>query len=283
VTFAPLSRILAGALAAGLCAGTAGLACANRTPPPPPAGPKLPEELVPQVVRSFPHDHEAFTQGLLFFEGKLYESTGLQGRSSVRRVDPESGHVEARTELAPQLFGEGLARVGGQLFQITWRDGRALVWDLGGLKKLRELSYPGEGWGLCHDGHRLIMSDGSDHLFFRDDASFARTGDVAVTRAGEPVKKLNELECVGDEVYANVWMTDNIARIDAKTGAVTGWIDASGLLSRDERLGADVLNGIAFVPERGTFFITGKLWPRMFEVRFVPRAPAPAGEKDKNP
>jgi glutamine cyclotransferase len=270
------SGVLASLLAFGLFIGSAGLACANKTPPPPAAGAAAPEELVPQVVRSFPHDREAFTQGLLFFEGKLYESTGLQGRSSLRRVDPESGHVEARSELAPQLFGEGLARVGGQLFQITWRDGRALVWDLSGLKPLRELSYPGEGWGLCHDGHRLIMSDGSDHLVFRDDASFARVGDVAVARAGEPVKNLNELECVGDVVYANIWRTDNIARIDPRTGAVTGWIDASGLLSRDERVGADVLNGIAFVPERGTFFITGKLWPRLFEVRFVPRTPATA-------
>ena len=273
---------VAGALAAVLASGVAQLACANKTAPAPlasSAAHKAPEDLVPQVVRSFPHDREAFTQGLLFFEGKLYESTGLAGRSSVRRVDPESGQVEARTELAAPLFGEGLARVGSQLFQITWRDGRAFVWDLGGFKKVRDFSYPGEGWGLCHDGRRLVMSDGSDHLTFRDADSFARTGDVAVTRGGEPVMKLNELECVGELVYANVWMTDSIARIDARTGEVTGWIDAAGLLSRDERAGADVLNGIAYVPERGTFFITGKLWPRLFEVRFVPRASPPPGEK----
>jgi glutaminyl-peptide cyclotransferase len=278
------SRTLAGALGAGLLALGAGLlalatsACANKTPAQTAAALKIPEDLVPQVVQSFPHDRQAFTQGLLLFEGKLYESTGLQGRSSLRRVDPESGVVEARVDLPPELFAEGLARVGSQLFQITWRDGRALVWELGGFKKVREHSYPGEGWGLCHDGRRLVMSDGSDRLTFRDAGTFARTGDVAVTRAGEPVKHLNELECVGDVVYANVWMDDHIARIDAKTGEVTGWIDAAGLLGRDERSGADVLNGIAYVPERGTFFITGKLWPRLFEVRFVPRSAA-TGER----
>jgi glutamine cyclotransferase len=257
-----------------LVAGIAGItapACANKTPPQaPPPGATAPEDLVPQVLHSYPHDREAFTQGLLFFDGRLYESTGLQGRSSVRRVEPESGQVEARTELPPQLFGEGLARVADQLFQITWRDGRALVWDLAGFKKVREHAYTGEGWGLCYDGHRLVMSDGSDKLTFRDPATFAATGTLAVTRAGVPVMRLNELECVGDLVYANVWMDDHIARIDVKTGQVTGWIDATGLL-RDRRGSEDVLNGIAYVPERGTFFITGKLWPLLFEVRFVPR------------
>jgi glutamine cyclotransferase len=265
-------RALAAALAAALCS-TAGLACANKSPAQAASPAKGVEDLVPQVIRSYPHDRDAFTQGLLFFEGKLYESTGLKGRSSLRRVDPESGKVETRVDLPPQLFGEGLARVGGQLVQITWTDGRALVWDLDGFKKVGEHAYPGEGWGICHDGSRLVMSDGGDHLTFRDPRSFARTGDVAVWRAGVPVKNLNELECVGDVVYANVWMDDHIARIDVKTGQVTGWIDASGLLSREERSGTDVLNGIAYVPERGTFFITGKLWPRLFEVRFVPRSP----------
>jgi glutaminyl-peptide cyclotransferase len=257
--------------AAGLALLIALGGCASKAKPPAPAPVRI-EELVPQVVASYPHDKEAFTQGLLYFDGWLYESTGLTTRSSLRRVELETGRVDQRVALEPTLFGEGLARIEGQLFQITWKDGRAFVWDLGGFKKLREHAYQGEGWGLCHDGHRLIMSDGSDKLAFRDPTTFAKHGELTVTRAGEPVRNLNELECVGDLVYANVWMDWHIARIDARTGEVTGWIDASTLLTPEERLGADVLNGIAYRPDRGTFLITGKLWPRLFEVRFVPRA-----------
>lgn len=228
------------------------------------------EELRVRVVRSFPHDRAAFTQGLLLFEGKLYESTGLHGQSSLRRVDPQSGVVESRVALEPDLFGEGLARVGGRLVQLTWQNGRALYWNLSSFKKEREVPYEGEGWGLCYDGKRLVMSDGSDRLFFRDAESFAKLGEVAVRRAGSPVRYLNELECVDGVVYANIWQDTHIARIDPGTGEVTGWIDASGLLDPGERASADVLNGIAAVPGTRNLLLTGKLWPRMFEVELVP-------------
>ncbi len=240
--------------------------CSRSTAPRPVA----PETLRLRVVRSFPHDKTAFTQGLVAFDSKLYESTGLEGRSSVRRVDPESGVVEAETVLDPKLFGEGLARVGDRLYQLTWQNGKVLVWGLTTLKKERELAYTGEGWGLCFDGHLLVMSDGSDRLTFRDPDTFATVRDVVVRRAGEPVRQLNELECVDGLVYANIWQQAVIARIDARTGDVTGWIDASGLLTKDEAMGADVFNGIAQIPGTRRFYVTGKLWPRLFEVEVVP-------------
>ncbi len=247
--------------------GLAGGACAKpqaKSPQP------MVELLSARVVRSFPHDRGAFTQGLLFWGGKLYESTGLVGQSSLRRVDAESGVVEKQVAIEAPLFAEGLARVGGQLFQLSWRNGRALVWNLNSFTKEREFAYAGEGWGLCFDGKRLVMSDGSDRLTFRDPETFAKTGELAVRRAGQPVGNLNELECVGGLVYANIWQDQAIARVDQRTGEVTGWIDASALLSVEERAGTDVLNGIAFWPERGRFVVTGKLWPRAFEVEFVP-------------
>jgi glutaminyl-peptide cyclotransferase len=231
---------------------------------------RVAEELRVRVVKSFPHDRAAFTQGLLFFEGKLYESTGINGASSLRRVDPESGTVEAVVHLERELFGEGLARVGGRLIQLTWQNGRALYWNLSTFKKEREVSYDGEGWGLCFDGKRLVMSNGSDRLHFRDPESFALMGEVTVRRAGSSVHMLNELECVDGAVYANVWQDTHIARIDPASGEVTAWIDASGLLSPEERPGTDVLNGIAAVPGSRNFLLTGKLWPRAFEVELVP-------------
>jgi glutamine cyclotransferase len=231
------------------------------------------EKLRLKVVRTFPHDPSAFTQGLLFYQGSFYESTGLYGRSSLRRVDPESGVVEHRVDLPADLFGEGVTRVDGRLVQITWQNRRALVWNLATLRKEKEISYQGEGWGLCFDGRRLIMSDGSDRLALRDPESFTRVGEIVVRRAGQPVRNLNELECVEGVVYANVWQDSHIARIDARTGEVTGWIDASGLLAPQEARAADVLNGIAYLPASGHLAVTGKLWPRIFEVEIVPDVP----------
>jgi glutamine cyclotransferase len=229
-----------------------------------------------KVVRTFPHDPRAFTQGLLFFEGKFYESTGLYGRSSLRRVDPDSGVVERAVDLPASLFGEGVARVGGRLVQLTWQNKRALVWNLATLSKEREISYQGEGWGLCFDGRHLIMSDGSATLVLRDPEGFAKVSEVVVRRAGQPLRNLNELECVEGMVYANVWQDSHIARIDARTGDVTGWIDASGLLAPEEARVADVLNGIAYLPATGHLVVTGKLWPRIFEVEIVPAVPPTA-------
>jgi glutamine cyclotransferase len=272
--WAPMLAPMSPLRAATLLALTACACRSEATRPSAPAAHST-EELRVRVLRTLPHDRRAFTQGLLIFEGKVYESTGLLHESTVRRVDPDSGTVEARVALDPDLFGEGLARVGGHLVQLTWKNGRAIYWSLSTLMKEREVPYEGEGWGLCYDGRRLVMSDGSDKLFFRDPESFAKTGEVSVRRAGAPVLNLNELECVDGVVYANIWQDTHIVRIDPATGEVTGWIDASNLLSPDDRAGADVLNGIAAIPGSRNFLITGKLWPHAFEVELVPATSAP--------
>lgn len=223
-----------------------------------------------KVLAEHPHDPGAFTQGLLWYRGKLFESTGLFGQSGVRRSDPQTGVVELVTSVSADLFGEGLADVNGELIQLTWKNGKALYWDLMTLKPIKQLDYTGEGWGLCFDGTRLVMSDGSDRLTFRDPKTFAETGHVEVRKEGTPVRNLNELECVDGQVFANIWQYDYIARIDPETGNVTGWIDASNLLTPADRRGTDVLNGIAYVPQTKRFLLTGKNWPKLFEVQFVP-------------
>ena len=223
------------------------------------------ERLRVRVIRSTAHDPAAFTQGLIWHDGQLFESTGQYGRSSLRQVDPTTGQVVRQVPVRGQLFGEGLALVGKRLIQLTWRSGTALVWDLTSFRHIESYSYQGEGWGLCFDGTRLVMSDGSDQLTFRDPETFAETGTIAITSAGRPVQMLNELECVDGSVYANVWQTERIVQIDPDRGIVTAEIDASGLL--DGPL-PEVLNGIAHVPATDRFFITGKLWPRIFEVEF---------------
>jgi glutaminyl-peptide cyclotransferase len=236
-----------------------------------PPSPKGPEQLRVRVVSTRPHDTGAYTQGLVWDQGTLYESDGMYSESSLRQVDPGTGEVKRQIKVPDRYFAEGLALVGDQLFQLTWQEGTAFVYRAKDFAKVREVSYQGEGWGLCHDGKRLIMSDGSDRLTFRDPESFSVLGSVQVRQAGTPVDKLNELECVDGVVYANVWMTEKILRIDPATGEVTAVINASGLLSpADYQAGAEVLNGIAWMPETKTFLITGKHWPLMFEVEFVP-------------
>jgi glutamine cyclotransferase len=239
------------------------------TAPPAVASPVRPiEHLGVHVLKTHPHDVASYTQGLLWYQGKLFESAGQYGRSDLREIDPETGAVRRRVALPGNVFGEGLALVGTRLFQLTWREGVAFSWDLATFAKGPEFRYAGEGWGLCFDGKRLIRSDGTDVLTFHDAATFAETGRLSVRREGQPVFYLNELECVGSEVYANVYQTDEIVRIDAATGEVTASIDASGLITPQERLaGAEVLNGIAWNPKKKLFYVTGKLWPKMFEVR----------------
>jgi len=232
-----------------------------------------PAALDAQVLTAYPHDPQAFTQGLLLHDGKLYESAGRYGVSSLREVDRTTGRVLRSVPIANKYFAEGLALVGERLIQLTWQEHVAFEYDRATFSPLRQFAYTTEGWGICYDGRRLVMSDGSDTLYFRDPATFAVTGQVGVTLNGQRRTALNELECVGAEVFANIWLTDTIVRIDPRTGAVTAVINASGLLTPAERASADVLNGIAYDTSRGTFLITGKLWPKLFEVRFVPHAP----------
>lgn len=240
--------------------------------------------VTPVVHRTYSHDPTAFTQGLLFWQGRLFESTGIRGRSSLRRVELATGRVEQRVALHPHEFGEGLARVDDKLIQLTWTAGKAHVYALETLTPLQTFEYTGQGWGLCFDGQRLIMSDGSDSLFFRNSDDFALRGAIRVTRDGKPLARLNELECVEDFVYANVWQTNEIVKIDPKTGLVLATIDAAALLTSAEARAADVLNGIAYDPKSQRFFITGKLWPKLFEVTFPgPASPQAAATAAQDP
>ncbi|MCE2424895.1 MAG: glutaminyl-peptide cyclotransferase [Pseudomonadales bacterium] len=230
------------------------------------------ESLTVRVQRVIPHETDASTQGLVWWRGKLYESTGRRGHSELRRIDPTTGEVERRLPISKLFFGEGLAQAGDRLVMLTWHAEQAFVFGIRDFDRRGTFGYRGEGWGLCHDGEVFVMSDGSDRLAFRDSDSFAVVGSVGVTLDGRPVRRLNALECVAGEVYANVYRQDVIVRIDPTSGRVTGRIDASGLLGPEEAVRADVLNGIAHVAETDRFLVTGKLWPKMFEVTFVAEA-----------
>lgn len=224
-----------------------------------------------QVVRTFPHDPQAFTQGLVFLDGALYEGTGLNGRSSIRKVKLENGEVLQIQKIDAQYFGEGIAAWGDTLVQLTWQGGIGFVYDRATFQRRKTFTYRGEGWGLAHDGTRLAMSDGTNVIRFLDPATLAETGRVEVRDGAEPVARLNELEFVKGELFANVWQTERIARIDPKSGKVTGWIDLSGLLDPRLARDVDVMNGIAYDAKGDRLFVTGKLWPRLFEIKVVPR------------
>jgi glutamine cyclotransferase len=225
-----------------------------------------------RVVNAYPHDPTAYTQGLIYRDGFFYESTGLRGQSSLRKVKPETGEIVQKRAVDQAHFAEGLADWKGQLVQLTWQSNVAFVYDLLSFAPRRTFSYTGEGWGLTHDQRRFILSDGSNQLRFLDPETFREIGRIAVTDRGTPVRDLNELEFVRGEVYANVWHTDRIARISPETGRVLGWIDLRGLLSPMYRLDAEaVLNGIAHDAGSNRLFVTGKLWPRLFEIQVVPR------------
>ncbi|KQW43383.1 MULTISPECIES: glutaminyl-peptide cyclotransferase [unclassified Roseateles] len=223
-----------------------------------------------KVVQSYPHDPDAFTQGLFFHAGHLYESTGLRGRSTIRRVEITTGRVLQAVDLPPEVFGEGITRWGDRLIALSWQEQTAFVLDLKTFKLWRKFSYAGEGWGLANSERELIMSDGTAELRLLDPLTFKELRRLRVTAAGRPVAQLNELEWVDGQIWANVWQTDRIARIDPSSGRVLGWIDLTGLLPAAQRTGHDdVLNGIAYDAAAKRLFVTGKLWPRLFEIQLT--------------
>ncbi len=226
-----------------------------------------------RVVHTYAHDPQAYTQGLLYEDGYLYESTGLNGRSSLRMVNLETGRVLQRADVPAQYFAEGLAAWGSTLIQITWQSHIAFVYDRFSFRVLHTLNYAGEGWGLTQNDKSLIMSDGTANLRFFDPGTFREVRHIVVKDHGSLVTQLNELEYVHGEIYANVWHTDRIARISPATGKVLGWIDLSGLLSPGQVSAPEaVLNGIAYDAAHDRLFVTGKLWPELFEIKIVPEA-----------
>ena len=221
------------------------------------------------IVKTYPHDTAAFTEGLFWHDGFLYESIGIEGQSQVRKVDLNSGKVVQAAVSPDKVFGEGLARIGRRLIQLTYTEGRALVYDFDALRLTGEHHYTGEGWGLTTDGASLIMSDGGDALIFRDPDTFAPRRRLRVAMDGRPVKNLNELEFADGHIWANIWKSERIVRIDPASGRVTGFLDMTGLLRPGVKLAEpeeDVLNGIAYDPKSGHFFVTGKCWPSLFEI-----------------
>ena len=259
-----MNLLRAGSLALGLALGLAIPAVALAKPIP---------VYSAKVVASYPHDSGAFTQGLFFKDGFLYESTGLKGRSTIRKVVLESGKVVQTAAMPPDVFGEGITDWADSLIALTWTEGAGFVLDLKTFTLRRRFAYPGEGWGLTRSDKALIMSDGTSELRFLHPVGLGEQLRVRVSADGKPVDQLNELEWVEGEIYANIWQTDRIARIDPVSGKVVGWIDLAGILSAPERAGGvDVLNGIAYDAKGKRLFVTGKLWPKLFEIKLVRQA-----------
>lgn len=234
------------------------------------AADKAVEQLRVEVVERLPHDIRAFTQGLVWHQDMLYESTGLYGHSSLRKVNPLTGEVLAKLALDPAYFGEGLALVGEHLIQLTWREGLALVYDREDLSLQQAFQYGGEGWGLCFDGRELWMSDGSSRLYRRNPDNFALKGQLVVTLNDQPQAKINDLACVGEYIYANIWKAPRLVRINKTSGRIEAEIDASALVAESGK-GRDpeaVLNGIAYDEQAEVFYLTGKHWPTLFKVRW---------------
>jgi glutamine cyclotransferase len=258
-------RIAATVLATAMLGGGVTVSTQQKAHEAPPA------EYGYRVVRSYPHDRDAFTQGLEYVDGVLYEGTGRNGHSGIRKVKLETGEVLQAQPLDARYFGEGITVWKNRIIQLTWQSEVGFVYDRQTFKPHRTFQYTGEGWGLTHDGTRLIMSDGSSTgtLKFFDPETLRQTGTLTVRDGGRPVANLNELEFVKGQIYANVWQTDRIAIIAPKTGRVTGWVDLHGLLDPREAGGVDVLNGIAYDAAGDRLFVTGKLWPRIFEIRLT--------------
>jgi glutamine cyclotransferase len=221
-----------------------------------------------QIQNILPHDPNAFTQGLEFHDGKLLESTGQEGRSSLRSVEPETGKVLKKADVPLPFFAEGLTLLNRKIYQLTWQHQVGFIYDYESFQKTGQFSYAGEGWGLTNNGHSLILSDGTNRIRFLDPDSFRVTKTIAVLDEGTPVNEINELEFVKGEIYANIWHNDRIAMINPETGRVTGWIDLTGLLPPNAVQSEEaVLNGIAYDVAGDRLFVTGKLWPNLFEIR----------------
>jgi glutaminyl-peptide cyclotransferase len=229
-----------------------------------------------RIVKEYPHDPMAFTEGLFFLDGKLYESTGLNRQSTIREVRLEDGQVLRSVPIAPEYFGEGIVNWGPDIVSLTWQGGTGFRWNRADFKQKSRWTYPGEGWALTQDGRNLWMSDGTAQLRILDPATLKETKRLDVTDKGRPVDKLNELEWVKGEIFANVWMSSRIARIDPKTGQVTGWIDLGELTAQNMNGDPDaVLNGIAYDAARDRLFVTGKNWAKLYEIKLVPPAKSP--------
>ena len=236
--------------------------------------PRHPPRYTFEVVRQFPHDTNAFTQGFAYHGNYFYEGTGLKGRSSLRQVRVETGEIVRQVSLAPEFFGEGITVLGNEVIQLTWQSHIGFVYNLSDFRLRRRFSYPGEGWGITTNGHELFMSDGTSEIRVLDSRTLVEKRRLRVHDGTTLVSQLNELEFVEGEILANVWQTDQIARISPQTGEVVGWIDLAGLLSPIYHLGPDaVLNGIAYDQQRKRLFVTGKLWPTILEIRVVPKHP----------
>ncbi len=221
-----------------------------------------------EVVNSWPHDTKAFTQGLVFHDGALLESTGQNGLSTLRRVELKTGKVLKKVDVPAQYFAEGVTLLGGKIYQLTWQHGRGFIYDPENFQRVGEFRYDGEGWGLTQDGESLILSDGTSQIRFIDPETFQLRRTLSVRDGGQPLREINELEYVKGEIWANVWHKDMVARIDPRTGGVVGWIDLKGLLAPGEAGDPEaVLNGIAYDEAGDRLFVTGKLWPKLFEIR----------------
>lgn len=268
-----MSLILKARLVLILALSVAGLQCnaGANSGPPTNNTPAVVAKHGYEVVHAYPHDTGAFTQGLVFVDGKLYEGTGQEGRSSLREVELQSGRVLKKVDVPMPFFGEGITLLNGKIYQLTWQHQIGFIYNAQTLEKTGQFNYTGQGWGITNDGHSLIISDGSNRLRFLDPDSFRVTKTIAVSDGSSPIDQLNELEYVNGEIYANIWHDQRIVTIDPKNGRVTGWIDLNGLLQpgavTDEEA---VLNGIAYDQASGRLFVTGKLWPQLFEIKIKP-------------
>jgi glutamine cyclotransferase len=273
-----MARMLALIRRAGFALVLSLLAGCTRAAPSAPAASTEPTYYTYEVVNTFPHDINAFTEGLVFFKNHLYESTGLNGHSSLREEDLPTGQILRQVEVPAEYFGEGLAILGTKAYQLTWQTHKGFVYDLDTFKLEKDFAFTGEGWGLTTDGHSLIMSDGTSQIRFLDPATFAVTRTITVKLKGQPQDQVNELEYIKGEIYANVWRTNLILRIDPATGNVTGVINLAGLLPLEDRgANTDVLNGIAYDAATDRLFVTGKNWPKLFEIRLKPDLTHPSG------